>query len=98
MLLDLDHFKEVNDVLGHSVADKLLKVVGERLSRVVRRQDTVARFGGDEFVFVLPKIKQTEHVAQLVRTILRVFDGSFLVDSHRLTVVLSVSLFPLRMG
>ncbi len=96
MLLDLDHFKEVNDVLGHSVEDKLLKVVGERLSRVVRRQDTVARFGGNEFVFVLPKIKQAEHVAQLVRRILRVFDESFLVDSHRLNISSSIgiALFP----
>lgn len=96
MLLDLDHFKEVNDVLGHSVGDKLLKVVGERLSRVVRRQDAIARFGGDEFVFVLPKIKQVEHVVQLVRRILRVFDESFLVDSHRLNISSSIgiALFP----
>ena len=60
MLFDLDRFKEVNDVMGHRVGDQLLKVVSKRMEDLLRKSDTIARMGGDEFLLVLPEITQIE--------------------------------------
>jgi len=62
LLLDLDQFKDVNDTLGHSVGDKLLKAVGERLINILRKSDTIARMGGDEFAVILPRLSDTEAI------------------------------------
>ncbi|MHB8264277.1 MAG: putative bifunctional diguanylate cyclase/phosphodiesterase, partial [Acidimicrobiales bacterium] len=68
--VDLDHFKEVNDVLGHAAGDELIKEVATRLSRTVRQQDTVARLGGDEFAILLPGLSDPEAIEALARRML----------------------------
>jgi len=74
MFMDIDRFKNVNDTLGHSVGDDLLKVVADRLGKCVRAEDTVARLGGDEFLIVLPDLNQlsdAEIVAEKILEALR---------------------------
>lgn len=64
VLIDLDHFKEINDIFGHGVGDEMLVAVAERLREAVRETDDIARMGGDEFAVVLPNVIETE--AQMV--------------------------------
>ena len=71
LLIDLDHFKEVNDTLGHPAGDKLLQEIARRLVKCVRSTDTVARLGGDEFVIVLTEIKNNAPVEKVVENILK---------------------------
>ncbi|HEX9180953.1 MAG TPA: EAL domain-containing protein, partial [Burkholderiales bacterium] len=70
LLLDLDHFKLVNDSLGHAVGDSLLVSVAERLGTVVRDADTVARIGGDEFVVVIADAEREDHITSAVQRIM----------------------------
>ena len=69
LMLDLDHFKQVNDSLGHDVGDALLKMFAERLRSVVRQRDTVARLGGDEFAIVVPRLRDKGALLRLSRSI-----------------------------
>ena len=69
LMLDLDHFKQVNDSLGHDVGDALLKMFAERLRSVVRQRDTVARLGGDEFAIVVPRLHSKDDLLRLSRSI-----------------------------
>ncbi len=96
MLLDLDNFKQVNDRLGHSVGDKLLEVVGDRLKGILRKDDTVARMGGDEFLLLLPETTRTEDVAVVAQKILAAFQKPFLLDDHqiRTTTSIGIAIYP----
>jgi len=67
LLLDLDHFKDVNDTLGHHIGDELLREVGKRLRSAVRPQDTVARMGGDEFAVLLTELDTTDEAEQIAQ-------------------------------
>ncbi|MBS1158834.1 MAG: diguanylate cyclase/phosphodiesterase with sensor(s) [Proteobacteria bacterium] len=95
IFLDLDHFKRVNDSLGHSVGDDLLCEVARRLCAVVRRVDTLARLGGDEFIFALPGISGGAAI-DVARRLLEVCVTPFAVAGHELTVTssLGISLYP----
>jgi len=91
-MLDLDNFKNVNDTLGHDVGDLLLKAAAERLSAALRKGDTVARFGGDEFVLILPDLKGIEDVIQVAQKIVDSFRKPFLIDTHQLVVTTSIGI------
>jgi len=94
--LDLDNFKTINDSLGHSVGDSLLKQIGERLHKHARAQDTVAKVGGDEFVFALINPGNISRVTATAERIRRQVAGEFEVQGHVLNVTCSIgiSLFP----
>lgn len=70
MFIDLDHFKLINDQLGHAVGDRVLQIVGQRLADNSRSVDTVCRFGGDEFVFVQTEVKDEADVATVAEKLL----------------------------
>jgi diguanylate cyclase (GGDEF)-like protein/PAS domain S-box-containing protein len=96
MLLDLDHFKLINDASGHSAGDALLKEVAHRLTACVRETDTVARLGGDEFVIILTDLPQTDDVDQIAEKILSALSRPTEVAGRDVFVTASigVSLFP----
>jgi diguanylate cyclase (GGDEF)-like protein/PAS domain S-box-containing protein len=96
MLLDLDHFKLINDGSGHSAGDTVLKEVAHRLARCVRETDTVARLGGDEFVIVLTDLPETDDVDVIAEKVLSALSKPFEVDGHEMFVTASIgiSLYP----
>ena len=96
IMLDLDRFKIINDNLGHAQGDELLKLVGRRLRDTVRQVDTVARFGGDEFVVLLENIHSPDTAAQVAAKILRALSQPYELAgrSVTLTASLGLSLFP----
>lgn len=96
LFLDLDRFKVINDSLGHKSGDQLLEQVAARLLTCVRKGDTVARSGGDEFVVLLPEIKNQKEVDALAARIVAVMQAPFLLEGQEVYVTFSVggSLFP----
>jgi diguanylate cyclase (GGDEF)-like protein/PAS domain S-box-containing protein len=96
MMLDLDKFKEINDTLGHHIGDLLLQVVAEKLTGILRREDTVARFGGDEFVLVLPEQKDVQTVLKVARKIIDAFRNAVVIEGHALIITSSIgiSIYP----
>jgi diguanylate cyclase (GGDEF)-like protein/PAS domain S-box-containing protein len=92
VMLDLDNFKGVNDTLGHDVGDLLLQATAERLRAALRKSDTLARFGGDEFVLILPDLKVIEDAIPVAQKIVDSFYKPFLIDTHQLIVTMSIGI------
>lgn len=92
LFLDLDHFKHINDSLGHDVGDGLLKEVATRLRENMRSSDIVSRLGGDEFVILLPEIEQREDAEHIAQKVLNSFTSQVQVNEHVLKVGVSVGV------
>lgn len=92
MYLDLDHFKLVNDGLGHSFGDLLLAEAAQRLHGALRASDTISRIGGDEFSILLPEVSGTEAVVSVAAKVLESLANPFQIDGHDLFVTASVGV------
>ncbi|MFT4712786.1 MAG: diguanylate cyclase (GGDEF)-like protein/PAS domain S-box-containing protein [Candidatus Azotimanducaceae bacterium] len=92
MFLDLDRFKWVNDTLGHAMGDRLLQSVSKRLEKCLRKGDTLARFGGDEFALILPQLQRHKDAETIAKKILSEFREPFVIDKHELFVSASIGI------
>lgn len=91
-LLDVDHFKNINDSLGHHIGDILLQEVSSRLLNSVRISDTIARMGGDEFAFLLPNIDHPDGTNLVFKKIIKAFEPTVLAADHQLHVSASIGI------
>jgi diguanylate cyclase (GGDEF)-like protein len=92
LFLDLDDFKSINDTCGHEAANGLLRDLGWRLQSIVRDEDTVARYGGDEFVLVIPELRTPQDVARVKQQVQRALGESFIIDNTRVHLHASVGI------
>lgn len=96
LLFDLDGFKRVNDKLGHASGDKLLQAVALRLTKITRGGDTACRYGGDEFVVMLPEIDSTKIATALAAKIAGRLSEPYIIDGHKIHMAasLGVAVYP----
>lgn len=92
MFLDLDRFKHINDTFGHDTGDLLLKATAQRLTAILRKSDTIARMGGDEFLLVLPEMAASNCVDVVAEKILRAFSEPFTLNGHKISVTTSIGI------
>jgi diguanylate cyclase (GGDEF)-like protein len=92
LFLDLDHFKHINDSLGHAIGDRLLSSVAERLRACVRSSDTVSRQGGDEFVILLAQVKNAQDAGTTAEKILLALSKPYRIGEHELHITASVGI------
>ena len=92
LFLDLDNFKTINDTLGHSAGDQLLKHVAARLKDTLRETDLIARLGGDEFVVILEGVSRVREAALVARRILKAHNDPFVLEGQELFVTTSVGI------
>ncbi len=92
LYIDLDHFKQVNDTLGHGVGDRLLHEVARRIIGCVRESDTVGRMGGDEFIVLLGAIKLVQHAARVGEKIRAALQQPFVLDGHSPCITGSIGI------
>jgi diguanylate cyclase (GGDEF)-like protein/PAS domain S-box-containing protein len=96
LIVDLDHFKRVNDLMGHHVGDELLLIVANRLKNCVRASDTVARMGGDEFMIMLDELRSVEDAEMVAEKIMRELAEPISIGAHLIspTASIGVSVYP----
>lgn len=96
LFLDLDNFKHINDRYGHQVGDELLQQVAQRLVGCTRDADTVGRFGGDEFMVLIPEVNSEQDVASLARKLKQCLMGPHMIGEHEvvLTATVGAAIYP----
>ena len=96
LFIDLDHFKEINDSLGHNFGDEVLKTVSKRLDEVIRDENSVSRLGGDEFTVILENLSQVQDASLIANRILNSLSKSMTIDDNILYVSCSIgiSIYP----
>ena len=92
LFLDLDHFKEVNDTIGHEKGDILLKEAARRISKSVHKNDVVARLGGDEFIIMLPKIDSLDDIQTVAQKLLSQLSAPFHIDHELVYISASIGI------
>jgi diguanylate cyclase (GGDEF)-like protein/PAS domain S-box-containing protein len=92
LMLDLDHFKDVNDTLGHFIGDRLLEAVSMRLRACLRESDIVARLGGDEFVIGLPEVAGNEDIEKVAQKVLSALGERLEIEGHDLKIGCSIGI------
>lgn len=97
-LIDLDDFKDVNDTLGHQVGDELLKAVSKRLQQIARSEDTLCRFGGDEFLYLTGPFASRKEVTKIADRLLSVFDEPFALGEESFSQFASIGIVTQRGG
>ncbi|MCY7296715.1 EAL domain-containing protein [Alteromonas sp. a30] len=92
MFIDLDHFKEVNDSMGHEAGDKLLIEVASRVSRLIRNSDTFSRFGGDEFVLLMPNFHRDQAPEKVATNLIKALEEPIIIDGQQIFISASVGI------
>jgi len=96
LFIDMDRFKEINDSLGHAYGDEAIKEVARRIESQIRETDTLARFGGDEFVMILNDMNNPMIIVDIVQKVMQSMDDPIILNGHRIYVTLSIgiSIYP----
>jgi len=92
IFLDLDRFKAINDSLGHTIGDKLIQEVSRRLLHTLRKEDTISRNGGDEFVVVIQRMSHIDEVILVAQKLIESMTGIFEIDSHKIHIGASIGI------
>jgi diguanylate cyclase (GGDEF)-like protein/PAS domain S-box-containing protein len=96
LFIDLDHFKHINDSLGHLIGDQILRAVAQRITPCIRKSDTVSRLGGDEFIVLLSDVNRAEDAGLIAEKIRLAVMEPYTIDAHylHLTASVGVSIYP----
>jgi len=92
LFLDLDRFKAINDSLGHNIGDKLIQEVAQRLLHTLRKEDTISRNGGDEFVVVIKRMRNSDEAIRIAQKLIESLTCIFEIDSHKIHIGASVGI------
>ncbi len=92
MFMDLDRFKVINDTLGHNIGDQLLKSCAQRIKNCLEKEDIIARWGGDEFIIIIPNFDNLEKVTQIANEILAIVKTPFQIENHQFYISSSIGI------